>query len=84
MATRGRIIQIGNSRGIRIPKSLLEQSELPEEIEIQAQPGRLVITGHPKPRDGWSEAAREMRANDEDQILDPAISTEFDQDEWQW
>ena len=39
MATAARIVRIGNSRGIRIPKALLEQAQLPEDVELQAEPG---------------------------------------------
>ena len=43
MATRTRIVRIGNSRGIRIPKTLLDEADLPDEVERHAQPGRLVV-----------------------------------------
>src|SRR5262249_43148619 len=38
-----RIVRIGNSRGVRIPKTLLEEAELPDEVELHAEPGRLVV-----------------------------------------
>ena len=84
MATKTRIIRIGNSRGIRIPRALLEQAELPEEIEIQAEPGRLIVTGAPQPRAGWAEAAKEMRTKGDDRLIDEPLPTEFDREEWQW
>lgn len=84
MATKTRIVQIGNSQGIRIPKGLLEQSELPEEVEIQAEPGRLIVSAARRPRTGWAEAARSMRAEEEDRLLDEPTATEFDQNDWQW
>ena len=83
MATKTRIVRIGNSQGIRIPKSLLEQSELPEEVEIQAEPGRLVVRAAQQPRAGWSQAAKLMRERDEDQLLDEPTATEFDREVWQ-
>ena len=84
MATRARIIRIGNSRGIRIPKSILEQSELPEEVEVRAEPGRLIVTGVRQPRAGWSEAAKEMSTRHEGQLLDEPTATGFDRDDWRW
>jgi len=84
MATKTRIIQIGNSQGIRIPKSVLEQSELPGEVEIRAEPGRLIVSAARRPRAGWSEAAKGMRAEEEDRLLDAPTATEFDQNDWQW
>ena len=84
MATRTRIVSIGNSRGIRIPKGLLEQSELGIEVEIRAEPGRLIVSSASRPRAGWSEAARDQRSEEGDRLLDAATPTEFDRDEWQW
>jgi len=84
MATKTRIIRIGNSRGIRVPKALLDQAQLPEEVEVQAQPGRLVVRGVRRPRAGWAEAARMMHQRDEDHLLDEPTKTRFDQEEWTW
>lgn len=84
MVTKTRIVRIGNSQGIRIPKRLLEQSELPEEVEIRAEPGRLVVRAAQQPRAGWSHAAKLMRERDEDRLLDEPTATEFDRETWQW
>jgi len=84
MAARTRIIRIGNSRGIRVPKLLLEQAQLPDEVELHAEPGRLVVRAARRPRDGWADAARTMRQRNDDQLLDEPTSTRFDQEEWQW
>ena len=43
MAVETRIIQIGNSQGIRIPRPLLEQSGLPGEVELKVEGDRIVI-----------------------------------------
>jgi antitoxin MazE len=79
-----RIVRIGNSRGIRIPKTLLEEADLPEAIELQAQPGRLVVQAARQPRSGWAAAAKRMRARGEDRLLDASTSTTFDLEEWEW
>lgn len=84
MATKTRIIRIGNSRGIRVPKALLDQAELPEEVELQAQPGRLVVRGVRRPRAGWAEAARTMRERGHDRLLDEPTTTKFEQEDWTW
>jgi antitoxin MazE len=84
MVTRTRIIQIGNSKGIRVPKVLLEQAELPDEVELQAERGRLIVRAARGARSGWAEAARVMRARGEDLLLDAPTSSEFDSKEWQW
>ena len=84
MTTKTRIVQIGNSRGIRVPKILLEQAQLSDEVELRAEPGRLVVSGVRRPRTGWAAAARTMRSRDEDGLLDEATSTKFDDREWRW
>ena len=84
MATKTRIIRIGNSRGIRVPKALLDQAELPEEVEVHARPGRLIVRGVRRPRAGWAEAARRMHEQGDDRLLDKPAKTTFDQEEWTW
>ena len=84
MATTTRIVRIGNSRGIRIPKVLLDQAELTEEVELQAEPGRLVVRATGTPRGGWENAARAMRAAGDDDLLGPPIANAFDDQEWEW
>jgi antitoxin MazE len=72
------------SRGIRIPKTLLEEAELPEHVELRAEPGRLVVEAVRHARKGWTAAAQRMRARAEDQLLDEPIATRFDREEWDW
>ena len=84
MPTRTRIVKIGNSRGIRVPKALLEQAELPEEVELRAEPGRLVVSAASPPRADWEEAAQAMHAAGDDQLLDEPAPTRFEDEAWQW
>lgn len=84
MTTKTRIVRIGNSRGIRVPKVLLELAQLPEEVELQAEHGRLVVRAARGPRAGWAEAAKLMHARNDDQLLDAPTSTRFDDKDWQW
>jgi antitoxin MazE len=84
MGITTRIIRIGNSRGIRVPKVLLEQAQLPEEIEVRAERGRLVVKAAYRPRQGWAQAARKMHERGEDRLLDVPTPTQFDREEWQW
>lgn len=84
MPTKTRIVRIGNSQGIRVPRALLEQAELPEEVELQAQPGRLIVRAARRPRAGWAEAARAMHAQAHDVLLDESTPTRFEQEEWRW
>ncbi len=81
---RARIVRVGNSRGVRLPKPLLDEAGLPDEVEIHAEPGRIVIEAAVRPRAGWSEAAQQMAASGEDELLDPPTPTRFDEEEWVW
>jgi hypothetical protein len=63
---------------------LLEHAQLPDEVELQAEQGRLIVRAARGSRAGWAEAARLMRARGDDQLLDAATSNHFDDTEWQW
>lgn len=80
-----RIIRIGNSQGVRIPKAYLEQSRLGEQVVLEVQNNEIVIrSAHPR-RQGWAEAAKAMAARGEDQLLDEGFShTSWDEEEWEW
>jgi antitoxin MazE len=84
MATKARIIRIGNSQGIRVPRTLLEQADLGEEVELLAQPGRLIVRATRRPRAGWARAAQMMRERNDDQLLDQPTPTRFDAEDWTW
>lgn len=84
MIARTRIVRIGNSRGIRVPKGLLDHAQLPEDVELQAEHGRLVVRAARGPRAGWAEAAKAMHARGDDQLLDAPTATRFDDKDWQW
>ena len=84
MVTKTRIIQIGNSKGIRVPKVLLDHAQLPDEVELQAEHGRLIVRAARGPRAGWADAAKTMHTRDDDQLLDATTSSQFDHKEWRW
>ncbi len=81
-----RIVRIGNSQGIRIPKPLLEQTGLRDEVELSVQDDALVIRPARKARAGWAEALREMARRGDDALLDQARSgmSSWDKDGWEW
>ena len=84
MTIKTKIIRVGNSRGIRLPKAILEEAMLQDEVELKAEPGRLIVVSARRPRQGWAEAARAMHENGEDRLLDAPTPTHFDQEEWKW
>jgi antitoxin MazE len=80
-----RLVQIGNSRGIRLPKAVLDEAQLSEDdVELKAEPGCIVIRSVRRPRAGWAELARQMGERGEDQLPAPPALTRFDREEWEW
>jgi antitoxin MazE len=81
---KAHIVRIGNSRGIRLPKTLIQEAQLEDEVELQAEPGRILISKPSQPRAGWADAARRMREHGEDHLIDQPMPTRFDKEEWKW
>ena len=81
-----KIVRIGNSRGIRIPKPLIAQAGIQEEVEISVEENRLVIAAAGHPRSDWAEAFRAMASRGDDSLLDDggAKSAKWDEEEWEW
>lgn len=77
-----RLVRIGNSRGVRLPKPLIAQAGLTDEVELRVRDGAIIIERVTSPRAGWAEAAREMHQRNEDSLLDPPTTTDFDEKEW--
>ncbi len=78
-----KLVRIGNSRGIRLPKPFIEQAGLDEDVELEVHGNAVVIRSVTSLRSGWAEAAAALAATKVG-LLDPAMSTAFDRDEWTW
>ncbi len=79
-----RIQQIGNSRVIRLPKTLLPEVQVGDVVDLHIKPGHHPSCNGIRPRNGRTKAARRMRRHSEDHLLDSHISTRFDQEDWEW
>lgn len=79
-----KLVSIGNSRGVRLPKPLILQAGLTDEVELRVRDGAIIISRMNFPRDGWSDAAEVMRRRGEDTLIDPVTDTCFDEKDWQW
>jgi antitoxin MazE len=81
-----RIVSIGNSQGVRIPKPLLESTGLSGEVELTAADDCIVIRRAPRARPGWAAAFAEMAERGDDRLLDeePFGGTVWDEEEWEW
>jgi antitoxin MazE len=82
---RSRIVRIGNSKGIRIPKPLLEEAQLKDSVEITVEDGALVVRASKRRvREGWAEAARQAHEAGEDVLLDEYTPLDSDDTDWVW
>lgn len=83
---KARIVKIGNSRGIRIPKVLIDEARLGEEVEIQVQGNTLIVQPVARARTGWDAAFQKMANAADDTLLDGDvyIPTSWEEAEWEW
>jgi antitoxin MazE len=80
----GKIIRIGNSRGVRIPKALLEQAGLEGPVRLRVVESGILVERRSATREDWEEAAKMLREHGEGGLLDEPSPTEFDESEWTW
>jgi len=80
---RAQLTRIGNSRGIRIPKPLIAQCGLGDEVELRVTAAGLVIAPHRPVRSGWKQAFSRDGENQE-LLLKDLRPGEFDRKEWEW
>ena len=78
------VVSIGNSRGIRIPKTILEQCHIKQDVILDVKDGSIVIKPVKKAkRKNWAKYFREMSENKDDKlIIDDKI--DLDMGEWEW
>jgi antitoxin MazE len=79
------LVRIGNSRGIRIPKPVIEQCGFGDTAELRVEKDRLIIAPGRAPRQGWKEAFTAAGSADKDELLlDGLPPNRFDREDWRW
>ena len=79
------IIKIGNSRGVRIPKAFLKQSNIKNTVRLTVKDHSLIITPYEEVRSGWEESFKLMAENEDEDLLDMDImELAWDDEEWKW
>jgi len=63
------VINIGNSKGIRFSKTILEQYNISDKVELTLGKTQIIIKAKAKPRENWEQAFVKMNANGDDQLL---------------
>lgn len=81
---RAPIVRIGNSRGLRLPKPLLDSCGIGDSVDLTIEGDRIILRAARRVREGWAQAATDMHQRDEDRLLDPTIPTAFDETDWEW
>lgn len=83
---RARIVKIGNSKGIRLPKPIIEQAGISEDVDIVVENEKIVIRPVSSPRAGWDDAFQKMAEEGDDLLLneEQPISHSWDETEWHW
>jgi len=76
------IIKIGNSKGIRLNKTLLEKYNIKDSVEIVLGKNQIVIKPLDNPRKGWEKAFKEMADNEEDRLLFDDVFQDENLEEW--
>lgn len=83
---KANIVQIGNSRGVRIPKAFLDQAGLRDDVEMEVRGSQIVLRAPKNPREGWDEAFLGMAEAGDDALVDADSGplSEWDETEWEW
>ena len=83
---RARVVKIGNSQGIRIPKPLLEQTGIMDDVELEVEKNQIIIRPVANPREDWDDAFKTMADKGDDALIvgNENASHSWDEEEWQW
>jgi antitoxin MazE len=76
------IIKIGNSKGFRLTKNILERYNITDKIELILEKGQIILRPISESRKGWNKAFQKMHENGDDQLLLDDIFEEENFDEW--
>ncbi len=74
-----KLIDIGNSKGIIIPNSIIKQCEIENQLDIEVVNKKVVISKSNNPRDGWNKKFKKMGKE-----TNVYIQNKFDENEWEW
>lgn len=76
------VINIGNSKGIRLSKTILEKYNISEKIEVILEKGYIILKPKAEPRKGWDKAFKKMHENGDDQLLMDDVFEDENFEEW--
>ena len=76
------VIPIGNSKGIRLSKTILEKYNIKDKVELTLEEGYMILKSKSAPRSGWDNAFKSMHDNGDDQLLIQDVFEDEDLEEW--
>jgi len=76
------IIKIGNSKGLRLNKTILEKYNIKEKVELILEKGQIILRPIEKPRKDWEIEFEKMRLNNDDRLLMNDVFDDENLDEW--
>jgi antitoxin MazE len=76
------IIKKGNSRGLRLSKSILDRYNIKDKVELIFEQGQIILKPIDAPRDGWAKAFKDMRREGDDELLIEDVFEDENLDEW--
>ena len=76
------IIKIGNSKGVRLSKTILEKYQIGEKVELILDIDQIILRPIKQPRQGWAEAFKKMHEDGDDELLIPDVFEDEDFEEW--
>jgi antitoxin MazE len=76
------VVQIGNSRGIRLSKTLIDKYKIKDKVELFLEKERIVIKAKSEPRKNWGRAFKAMHDNGDDRLLIDDIFENEKFEEW--
>lgn len=76
------IIKIGNSKGLRLSKTILEKYNIKDRVELILEKEQIILKPISQPRQGWEESFKEMRANGDDRLLIDDVFEDESFEEW--
>lgn len=71
-----KIIRIGNSKGLRLSKTILEKYEIKDSVNLKLEKDHIIIEPLRKPRENWDAAFKEMHVKGHDELLIPGLFVE--------
>ncbi len=76
------IIKIGNSKGLRLSKTILEKYNITDKVELILEQGQIILRTVHKPRADWEKSFQKMHQNDDDKLLFDDVFEDENFEEW--